>query len=86
MLGYNDVKSRSYTHLYLPGLGAFTNAPNKSTCFISSCLGLLGATVPSRFIYVNAAPSKYLVGNKKSSYGTCPLWHIPRARSISFIF
>ena len=69
ILGYREVKSKSYTHLYLPGLGALTNAPTKLTSSLP--LGLqLGEIIFNRFKYVNAAPSKYLVGNKKSSYGT----------------
>ena len=73
ILGYRDVKSRSYTHLYLPGLGAFTYAPNNSNGSSDFLNFLLGETISNRFNYVNAAPSKYLVGNKKSSYGTWPL-------------
>ena len=63
MLGYNEVKSKSYIHLYRPGTGAITYAPANASAIVSSSINLnclLGATNPLRFKSTIAAPSKYL--------------------------
>jgi len=69
-LGYRDVKSKSYTHSYLPGIGVFTYAPNNSNCSSDSRGFLDGATILRRLRYVKDAPSRYLVEKYTSSYGT----------------
>ena len=63
ILGYSDVKSKSYSHLYNPGTGSFTYAPANASDSVSSSMNrncLLGATNPFRFKSTIAAPSRYL--------------------------
>ena len=62
MLGYREVKSKSYIHLYNPGTGGITYAPAKSSMLSSSTNlnALFGATNPLRFKSTIAAPSRYL--------------------------
>ena len=62
ILGYNDVKSKSYIQLYKPGTGGITYAPanDSSSSFSKKRNALFGATNPLRFKSTIAAPSKYL--------------------------
>ena len=62
ILGYSDVKSKSYIHLYKPGTGGITYAPANASASVSSSMNrnlLFGATNPLRFKSTIAAPSRY---------------------------
>ena len=63
MDGYSEVKSKSYIHLYNPGIGGITYAPANASAAVSSSINLnslFGATNPFRFKSTIAAASKYL--------------------------